>query len=43
MPDITAADIIRLVNYVIFNAVKEGASDIHVEAAERSVDRKSVV
>lgn len=27
--------VIRLVNYVIFNAVKEGASDIHVEAAER--------
>jgi len=27
--------IIRLVNYVIFNAVKEGASDIHVEPAER--------
>jgi len=27
--------VIRLVNYVIFNAVKEGASDIHVEPAER--------
>jgi type IV pilus assembly protein PilB len=27
--------IIRLVNYVIFNAVKEGASDIHVEPSER--------
>ena len=27
--------IIRLVNYVIFNAVKEGASDIHIEPAER--------
>ncbi|MEE8450666.1 MAG: ATPase, T2SS/T4P/T4SS family, partial [Thermoguttaceae bacterium] len=27
--------VIRLVNYVIFNAVKEGASDIHIEAAER--------
>jgi len=27
--------VIRLVNYVIFNAVKEGASDIHIEPAER--------
>ena len=27
--------IIRLVNYIIFNAVKEGASDIHIEPAER--------
>jgi type IV pilus assembly protein PilB len=27
--------VIRLVNYVIYNAVKEGASDIHIEAAER--------
>jgi type IV pilus assembly protein PilB len=27
--------IIRLVNYVIYNAVKEGASDIHIEPAER--------
>ena len=27
--------VIRLVNYIIFNAVKEGASDIHIEAAER--------
>ncbi|MBN2023922.1 MAG: Flp pilus assembly complex ATPase component TadA [Pirellulales bacterium] len=27
--------VIRLVNYIIFNAVKEGASDIHVEPAER--------
>ncbi|HYW80248.1 MAG TPA: ATPase, T2SS/T4P/T4SS family [Thermoguttaceae bacterium] len=27
--------VIRLVNYVIFNAVKEGASDVHIEAAER--------
>lgn len=27
--------IIRLVNYVICNAVKEGASDIHIEPAER--------
>ena len=26
--------IIRLVNYIIFNAVKEGASDIHIEPAE---------
>jgi type IV pilus assembly protein PilB len=29
--------VIRLVNYVIFNAVKEGASDIHIEAADRCV------
>ena len=27
--------VIRLVNYIIFNAVKEGASDIHVEASDR--------
>lgn len=27
--------VIRLVNYVIFNAVKEGASDIHIEPGER--------
>jgi type IV pilus assembly protein PilB len=27
--------VIRLVNYVVFNAVKEGASDIHIEPAER--------
>ena len=27
--------VIRLVNYMIFNAVKEGASDIHIEPAER--------
>jgi len=27
--------VIRLVNYIIFNAVKEGASDIHIEAGER--------
>src|SRR3990172_6952138 len=27
--------VIRLVNYVIYNAVKEGASDIHIEGAER--------
>jgi len=27
--------VIRLVNYVIFNAAKEGASDIHIEPAER--------
>ncbi len=27
--------IIRLVNYIIYNAVKEGASDIHIEPAER--------
>jgi type IV pilus assembly protein PilB len=29
--------VIRLVNYLLFNAVKEGASDIHLEAAERSL------
>ena len=29
--------VIRLVNYIIFNAVKEGASDIHIEGAERSM------
>ncbi len=27
--------VIRLVNYVIYNAVKEGASDIHIEPFER--------
>jgi len=27
--------VIRLVNYIIFNAVKEQASDIHIEPAER--------
>src|SRR5438105_10643327 len=27
--------VIRLVNYIIFHAVKEGASDIHIEPAER--------
>jgi type IV pilus assembly protein PilB len=27
--------VIRLVNYMIYNAVKEGASDLHVEPAER--------
>lgn len=27
--------VIRLVNYIIFNAVKDGASDIHIEAADR--------
>ena len=27
--------VIRLVNYMVFNAVKEGASDIHIEPAER--------
>ncbi|HUT09069.1 MAG TPA: ATPase, T2SS/T4P/T4SS family [Thermoguttaceae bacterium] len=27
--------VIRLVNYLIFHAVKEGASDIHIEPAER--------
>jgi type IV pilus assembly protein PilB len=29
--------VIRLVNRIIFNAVKEGASDIHVEPSERSM------
>jgi type IV pilus assembly protein PilB len=29
--------VIRLVNYVIFNAVKEGASDIHIEPSERTM------
>jgi type IV pilus assembly protein PilB len=29
--------VIRLVNYLIYNAVKEGASDIHIEPAERCV------
>jgi type IV pilus assembly protein PilB len=29
------APVIRLVNYLIYNAVKEGASDIHIEPAER--------
>ena len=29
--------VIRLVNYILYNAVKEGASDIHVEPAERCV------
>jgi type IV pilus assembly protein PilB len=29
--------VIRLVNYVIYNAVKEGASDIHIEPAEKCV------
>ncbi len=29
--------VIRLVNYIIFNAVKQGASDVHIEAAERCV------
>ncbi len=27
--------VIRLVNYVLYNAVKEGASDIHIEPADR--------
>ena len=27
--------VIRLVNYIVFNAVKEGASDIHIEPTER--------
>ena len=29
--------VIRLVNYLIFNAVKEGASDIHIEPQEKRV------
>lgn len=29
--------IIRLVNYVIYNAVRDGASDIHIEPTERRV------
>jgi type IV pilus assembly protein PilB len=27
--------VIRLVNFIVFNAVKEGASDIHIEPADR--------
>jgi type IV pilus assembly protein PilB len=27
--------VIRLVNFIVYNAVKEGASDIHIEPAER--------
>jgi type IV pilus assembly protein PilB len=27
--------VIRLVNYIVYNAVKEGASDIHIEPGER--------
>jgi type IV pilus assembly protein PilB len=29
--------VIRLVNYIIYNAVREGASDIHIEPADRCV------
>jgi type IV pilus assembly protein PilB len=29
--------VIRLVNYVIYHAVKEGASDVHIEPGERAV------
>ncbi|NQT38166.1 MAG: Flp pilus assembly complex ATPase component TadA [Planctomycetes bacterium] len=29
--------VIRLVNYIVFNAVKEGASDIHIEPSDRCV------
>ena len=29
--------VIRLVNFIIYNAVKEGASDIHIEPAEKCV------
>ena len=28
--------VIRLVNYILYNAVREGASDIHIEPAERA-------
>ena len=38
--DADAADqspIIRLVNYIIYNAVREGASDIHIEPTERQL------
>jgi type IV pilus assembly protein PilB len=43
-PDITSLEqaagdspVIKLVNYMIYNAVKEGASDIHIEPSERSL------
>jgi type IV pilus assembly protein PilB len=29
--------VIRLVNYIVYNAVKEGASDIHIEPADKCV------
>ena len=29
--------VIKLVNYIIFNAVKEGASDIHIEPSEKKL------
>ncbi|MFT5528093.1 MAG: type IV pilus assembly protein PilB, partial [Pirellulaceae bacterium] len=29
--------VIRLVNYIIYNAVRDGASDIHIEAGERTL------
>jgi type IV pilus assembly protein PilB len=29
--------VIRLVNFIVYNAVKEGASDIHIEPAEKCV------
>lgn len=32
-----ASPIIRLVNYIIFHAVKDGASDIHLEPTERQL------
>jgi len=38
--DADAADqspIIRLVNYIVYNAVREGASDIHIEPTERQL------
>jgi type IV pilus assembly protein PilB len=31
----TESPVIRIVNYLIFNAVKEGASDIHIEPQEK--------
>ena len=40
--------VIRLVNFIIYTAVKEGASDIHIEPAERAAssaqsDRRQAV
>ena len=33
----TESPIIKFVNYIIFNAVKEGASDIHIEPGEKKL------
>ncbi len=33
----TQSPVIRFVNYVIFNAIKEGASDIHIEPQEKKL------